>query len=359
MNLIIYKITNKLNNKCYIGKTKRPLRERVADHFRPSNKLYFGTVVQKYGKENFIAEMIDDTAQNEEELKKLEEKYIIQFNSLTPNGYNMCIENEGGLFHTFEAQKKQQSKLKRGKNSLYYIGIQHHKDNRFRASVTFNRIKYSKTFYNLIEAAEAYDKAICYLFGLEGTSLNFPEKIEQYKKEDLKKFYDWFSIKKIKTSKFWGIGYDKQEDCITKWRAMIKVNGQTFSLGHFKTDIEAAEAYDRATLYFKVKRNFNFPEKTWTKEEIRKTVENRPKNASLYLGISFRQDIQRWMSQINKKHIGYYETEFDAIIARDKYIIKNKLCDTLAFPERTYAEEELNAPKKRKIRVVKKRLGLL
>ena len=58
----IYKITNKINNKIYIGFTSQNPKKRLLQHFR---KAKYGTIsplnnaIRKYGKENFIVETIE------------------------------------------------------------------------------------------------------------------------------------------------------------------------------------------------------------------------------------------------------------------------------------------------------------
>lgn len=96
--MIIYKVTNIINNKIYIGQTINSLQKRQSKHFSEA-KLYkkylFPRALLKYGKENFIWEVIDE-AKTKEELNE-KEKFWIWFNASTdPNlGYNMSI---GGCF---------------------------------------------------------------------------------------------------------------------------------------------------------------------------------------------------------------------------------------------------------------------
>lgn len=47
------------------------------------------------------------------------------------------------------------------------------------------------------------------------------------------------------SSKFKGVGWHKKTRC---WRAYIKRDGMTKSLGYYKDEIEAAKAYDKAAL---------------------------------------------------------------------------------------------------------------
>ena len=54
----IYKITNLINNKCYIGKTERTIQERWREHLRHRNSLDLplSRALNKYGVENFQIE---------------------------------------------------------------------------------------------------------------------------------------------------------------------------------------------------------------------------------------------------------------------------------------------------------------
>lgn len=90
--MIIYKITNKINGKIYIGQTLRSLKERFDQHKKSKGCLALYSAMKKHGKENFIIEQID-LARSLEELNKKETEWIVKTNSLFPNGYNL---NTGG-----------------------------------------------------------------------------------------------------------------------------------------------------------------------------------------------------------------------------------------------------------------------
>lgn len=90
--MYIYKITNIVNNKVYIGQTIQNVQKRFRRHINDavSNKLntHFCNAVRKYGKENFIIEAIDN-AQTQAELNKKEQYYIEKYNSTNSDyGYN-------------------------------------------------------------------------------------------------------------------------------------------------------------------------------------------------------------------------------------------------------------------------------
>lgn len=95
----IYLITNKINNKQYIGQTRQKLKYRWNQHIRTINRddkfyMILHRAMYKYGVENFDFKELELVyANNEEELyNKLNQKeidYIAQYDTLKPNGYNM------------------------------------------------------------------------------------------------------------------------------------------------------------------------------------------------------------------------------------------------------------------------------
>ena len=108
----IYKITNKINKKCYIGQTIMNIEKRWDAHRKcigtengcPGLRRAF----EKYGLENFKFEIVIvcfDT-----DLSKYEKEYIIKYDSYK-NGYNLTHGGEeGGFFkgckHTPENVEK-------------------------------------------------------------------------------------------------------------------------------------------------------------------------------------------------------------------------------------------------------------
>jgi len=87
---IIYKVTNSVNNKIYIGQTVKNLNERRNAHYykaRHENlNTHFLNALNKYPEEVFIWEEIDE-AKNREELDNKEIYWINYYNSIE-NGYN-------------------------------------------------------------------------------------------------------------------------------------------------------------------------------------------------------------------------------------------------------------------------------
>jgi group I intron endonuclease len=103
--MIIYKITNLLNNKIYVGQTVQPLHKRWTRHCSPHSECtYLKNAIAKYGKENFKIENIKE-CNSLKQMNYWESFYIILFNSTNKYiGYN-C--NYGGDNKALTQETKQ------------------------------------------------------------------------------------------------------------------------------------------------------------------------------------------------------------------------------------------------------------
>lgn len=97
----IYKITNNITNKIYIGCTIKDVNKRFKEHISRANanthkcKLY--NSIHKHGIENFKIEVVCECSQDE--MYKLEVEFIKEFDSFN-NGYNTTLGGEGCLGYT-------------------------------------------------------------------------------------------------------------------------------------------------------------------------------------------------------------------------------------------------------------------
>ena len=109
MRGIIYKATNTVNGKCYIGQTGVSLEARKRKHISAAEKrdIYFCNALRKYGKENFQWEILMQDVPRDQ-LNSEEMAAILAAGSFGKNGYN---SNEGGggnygYKHSDEAKQK-------------------------------------------------------------------------------------------------------------------------------------------------------------------------------------------------------------------------------------------------------------
>jgi group I intron endonuclease len=107
MSIGIYKITNLLNNKVYIGQSWN-IEKRWINHKCSKTKDYFSRALKKYGTDNFTFEIIREIKEGKLTqilLDCLEEKYIKQFNSIDRSkGYNLRTGGNGGGKHSSETK---------------------------------------------------------------------------------------------------------------------------------------------------------------------------------------------------------------------------------------------------------------
>lgn len=101
----IYKITNDINNKVYIGKTLSTIDKRWKEHQRDSQKrrceqrpLY--SAIRKYGIEHFHIEQIEETTF--ENINEREKYWIKYYNSYGRDGYNGTEGGDGKQFFNYE-----------------------------------------------------------------------------------------------------------------------------------------------------------------------------------------------------------------------------------------------------------------
>ena len=120
MAFIIYKITNKINDKLYIGQTTSSLARRKAQYKWCVDRyirgiLNVGTVIipamAKHGIDNFEFEIIKECS-SLDELNSCEIEYIKQYDCLVPKGYN--IEMGGKNSPVSEETKKKISEAQLG-----------------------------------------------------------------------------------------------------------------------------------------------------------------------------------------------------------------------------------------------------
>lgn len=101
----IYKITNVVNGKVYIGQTRRTIRVRFSDHITKavdkgscSYNTHLGRAIRKYGTDAFTVEEVEQCG--DEALNDRETFWIQHYDSVR-NGYNMTYGGEGSVIHDY------------------------------------------------------------------------------------------------------------------------------------------------------------------------------------------------------------------------------------------------------------------
>ena len=140
----IYKITNKINGKIYIGKHST---DNLNDGYMGSG-VVLRQVIKKYGVENFTKEILE-FCDKEVELNDLEKHYIDKYKSTDKSiGYNLTPGGDGcpGFFnkgrkHTEEEKKKIGESVKGDKNGFF--GKHHSEETKKKISESKKGIKLS------------------------------------------------------------------------------------------------------------------------------------------------------------------------------------------------------------------------
>lgn len=140
----IYKITNQISKKCYIGETKKSNPYiRWNEHKR---KIEQGIgcpalqcAVKKYGIDNFTFEILiicfDD------ERYKFEIEYIKKYNSIAPNGYNLTKGGEGGGFYGKKHSQETIDRISQVSKQKYIDNPQLKKDMSERQKIVMNSLE--------------------------------------------------------------------------------------------------------------------------------------------------------------------------------------------------------------------------
>ena len=100
----VFVTTNLINGKQYIGDHAT---NRLNDKYLGSGRPYFKSALKKYNKENFERKILEFFPTKQQAFDA-QEKWIIEYNTLIPNGYNLSPKgghNVSGCWN-IESKKK-------------------------------------------------------------------------------------------------------------------------------------------------------------------------------------------------------------------------------------------------------------
>lgn len=158
MKFLVYKITNTINNKIYIGKTKEYYKDkyfgiegRLNNHltcaftkskYNDCPRLY--NAIRKYGKEKFKIELLEETI--EENINSREIYYIKTLNSTDDSvGYNIALG--GGGRSVVDVNDDIRHKISKAQTKSGELNIKPHlNDNEFHVGYFARRRENGKVF---------------------------------------------------------------------------------------------------------------------------------------------------------------------------------------------------------------------
>ena len=171
---VIYKVTNTVNGKIYIGQSinfKKRKRKHIYDSKNILDNMAFHKAINKYGESSFKWDILVNCPQ--QDLDTQEIYWISYWSSFGPNGYNLSKGGSGNKGHIFskesiEKMRNAQLGKKASKaTKLLMSSTRRGKDNPFSDKTIYN-------FYN-IKTGERFTGLqieLKHLFNLSGALSN-------------------------------------------------------------------------------------------------------------------------------------------------------------------------------------------
>jgi group I intron endonuclease len=155
----IYKITNLVSKKCYIGETKEDTPEKRWKGHIQSIKRSEGCpalkcAIKKYGIEKFKFEVLIICF--DEDRFIYEKEYIKKYNCQVPNGYNILPGGEGGGFLGKTHSKETKKKIGESKKCFIQNNPNHFETYREKLKESMKKVDISSAVKN----SEKFQKAV-------------------------------------------------------------------------------------------------------------------------------------------------------------------------------------------------------
>jgi hypothetical protein len=197
-----------------------------------------------------------------------------------------------------------------------------------------DRTIYIAAFPTERDAAVARDRVALSLLGRSGP-LNFPRgRLTPASVDEMRRWAR--QLRKhgaAQTSALLGVSYDDRRPD-RNWVAALWIGSRTVNLGYWSTEVEAAEAHDRAILHYRrgVRYRLNFPRRLSSKpadaSTLRAEAFRRHKQAtsSRYVGVTWSKRKERWLARLlangELHNIGYFQQEEEAAWRRDQLALE-------------------------------------
>jgi len=116
----VYVTTNLINGKQYIGDHST---DKLNDYYFGSG-IYLEQSIKKYGRKNFEVKILEHF-ENKQDAFDNQEKYIIEYNTLSPNGYNLSPKGGHQCNNSFSDETKEKISKKRKLQKPTFLGKNH------------------------------------------------------------------------------------------------------------------------------------------------------------------------------------------------------------------------------------------
>lgn len=210
MNGKIYKITNTVNNKIYIGQTTSSIEQRFGQHkylSRQNHGTQLHKAMKEFGIENFIIELLEENIDSIAELNAKEIYYIVKLNA--KNDYNGTW---GGGSYTRSPKRKNKRVFNKELNEKNENEILLHKsfNEIIPPSITLNRLRFIILVLGRMKKENSSsilisrDEDFHYVSDSESTHFSLLTNLSNFIVDDLNSFNSEYSIfKEIEIDKLY------------------------------------------------------------------------------------------------------------------------------------------------------------
>lgn len=135
----VYRLTNRVSGKSYIGCTTKGIQNRWALHVRDAkfskSRYLILQAIRKYGAETFVVEVVG-VAESLESMFDLERHWIRESNTISPRGYNMTSGGDGAFDPSPEVIEMLRANAKGNTN---WLGRRHSEETKAKMSASAKR----------------------------------------------------------------------------------------------------------------------------------------------------------------------------------------------------------------------------
>ncbi len=157
MNFIIYRFTNTINNKMYIGLTTQSLKKRVYLHFWVAKRnptSHFARALRKYPKDSWVIEILEEGTTDSKEFIKSREVHFVSLYETYVNGYNSTPGGDDFTDSEFQ-RENQKNRVKRGTHpflggEIQRVSSKRRWDNGSSNLIGLNQVRIEQGSHNLL-----------------------------------------------------------------------------------------------------------------------------------------------------------------------------------------------------------------